>query len=114
MAQVSSAARAGNFSAAHAVSRVVMLRHGLRVGGNHEARPAASGVELGAGVEEQRAAAGAVVVAGFVVEFERAGEGPFGALLAQDVILLGRKLRAPLGIGLDDLFEASPGKNCSC
>src|SRR5712671_3589524 len=34
---------------------------------------------------------------------QRAGTRPLGALLAQDVILLRRQLRAPFGIGLFDL-----------
>ena len=55
--------------------KVLVLLDGLGVGGEHEAGPAAAGVELGAAQEEQRAAAGAVVVAGFVVLGEGAGEG---------------------------------------
>ena len=53
-------------------------------------------------VEQERATAGAVVVAGFVVEFERAGEGALGALFAEDVVLLGGELGAPFGFGFND------------
>ena len=81
-----------------------MLFDGFGVCGQHEAGPAAAGVELGAAEEQQRSAAGAVVVAGLVVLSEGAGEGPLGILFAQDSILLGGELRAPLRLTAHDLF----------
>ena len=116
VAEMAAAAGAGDLDAPHAEAQVLVLLDGFGVGGNHEAGPAAAGVELGAAQKEQRAAAGAVVVAGLVILGERAGEGALGALLAQDVILLGRERGAPLGVAADDLLLVNrswgpPGKN---
>ena len=77
----------------------------LESAGNHEAGPAAAGVKLGAGEEQHCAAAGTVIVAGFVVLREQAGKGPFRALFAQHMVLLGRKFLAPFGIAVDDFFR---------
>ena len=85
---------------------VLVLVDGLRVGGNHEAGPAAAGIELRAGKKQQRTAARAVIVAGFVILGECAGVGALGALFAQDVVLLRRELFAPLGFGARDLSRA--------
>ena len=56
VAEVAAAAGAGHFDAAHAEAAVLVLDDGFRLGGDHEAGPAAAGVELGAAEEEQRAA----------------------------------------------------------
>jgi len=75
VAEVAAAARAGDLDAAHAKIAVLVLVDGLGLGGNHEAGPAAAGVEFSAAQEQERIAAGAVVVAGFMVLGECAGEG---------------------------------------
>src|SRR5207253_4634161 len=61
-----------------------------------EARPAGTAVELGAGVEQGLAAAGAVIDPGAVLLVERARPGALGAVLAQHPVLLGRQAAAPL------------------
>ena len=55
-------------------------------------------------LRKSNAPGGAVIVAGFVIFSKGAGEGPLGALFAQDTILLGRERGAPLGLGVDNLF----------
>src|SRR5512143_3532342 len=67
-----------------------------------EARPAGPAVVLGARFEQRQLARGADEgpLALFVVE--RARERPLGALLAQDVELLGGQHFPPLGFGLGD------------
>src|SRR4051812_44236965 len=100
---MSAAALADDLGPAHPVRRVVpdLDRLGeLRLG---EARPARAGVELRLGVEQLRAAGGAAVDAVLVVVPVLAGERALGALLAQHLVLLGRELLAPLGVGLLNL-----------
>jgi len=67
VAEMATTAGAGDLDAAHAEAAVFMLDDGLGFGGNHEAGPAAAGVEFGSAEEEERTTAGAVVIAGFVV-----------------------------------------------
>jgi hypothetical protein len=99
MTEVAAALGTGNFDATHAEGAVVMEVDGVFGEGLEETGPAGSGLELGVGFEEGSVAGGAVVEAVGVVIDEGAGEGAFGALLAEDVILLGGELLAPLGIG---------------
>src|SRR5580692_2801482 len=91
VAQVAAAAGASHFNAAHAEGVVFVFGNGLRVGGDHEAWPAASGVKFRPGEEQQLATSGTVIIAGLMVLGEGAGAGALGALFAQDVILLGRQ-----------------------
>src|SRR2546421_178777 len=65
-----------------------------------EARPAGAGLVLLVGAEKQLAAAGAVIASLFLAVLVFAREGALGALLAQHVVLRGRELLAPLGLGL--------------
>ena len=62
-----------------------------------EGRPAGAAVELLAGVEQRRAAAGAVVAPRREQAAHRRAERPLGALAAGDDILLGRQPRLPEG-----------------
>src|SRR3989337_789565 len=96
--QVPLAARADDLGANHAVRHVAMLldRAFLRPG---EARPARAAVELGLALEQRLTARGAEILTGRLVLLVLAGERALGAMLAQDAVLLGRQLRAPLGIG---------------
>jgi len=103
MPHVASAAGAGDFDAAHAVTSVFVLGDGMGVGRNRETWPAAARVEFGVALKEERSAAGAVVVARLAICREGSGEGAFGSLLAQDLKLLLGENRAPFGVAADDL-----------
>ena len=70
-----------------------------------EARPAGSAVVFGARFEQRQVAAGANEDALALFVVERARERPFGAFLAQDLVLLGREHLAPFGVGLDHLDD---------
>src|SRR5688500_14659826 len=98
VAQVPFAARADHFGADHAVRGVAMLLDRAVLGAG-EARPARAAVELGVALEQRLPAPGADVFAGGLVLLVLAGEGPLGAGLPQHLVLLGRQLRAPLGVG---------------
>ena len=88
MPKVRIALGADHFGADHAVADITDLDHGAVADRRVEARPAATGIEFGRGVEQRRVAADAVVdTIGFgAVVF--AGEWPFGALEAANVVLL--------------------------
>ena len=79
-----------------------MLAHGDLLDGSPEARPAGAGIELGIGREQRRPAARATERALALLAVERAREGALGAVLPGHVILLGRELLFPLGLGLAD------------
>ncbi len=68
-----------------------------------EARPAGAALILGLGREQRQVAAGAGEGALAVLLEQRARSRPLGALVAQDLVLLRRQLRAPFGVGLLDL-----------
>src|SRR5262249_56256741 len=63
-----------------------------------KARPARAAVEFGVGGEQRQVAAGAGEDALAVLLQQRARPRPFGAVLAQDIVLLRRQLRAPFGV----------------
>jgi hypothetical protein len=72
-----------------------------------ERRPSAVRLELGV-TSEQLGAAGATSVDALGLGVGvLTGECPFGARLAQHVILLPRQLSPPLGLGLDHLADLS-------
>ena len=105
VAEVAAAALADDLGAAHeeavvgpGLDRVVVHRV-------EEARPAGAGVELGVGAEQLCAAAATAVDAVLLVVPVGAGERALGALLAEDLVLLGRELRPPLRLGLLDLLH---------
>src|SRR5579863_9601042 len=66
------------------------------------ARPAAAAVVFGRALEQFLAAAGAHISAGLPGMGVLAGEGRFGAVLAAHLILLGRELFLPFGVGFLD------------
>src|SRR5262245_37555112 len=68
-----------------------------------KARPAGAAVELGVGGEQRQVAAGAGEDALAMLLQKRARPRPFGAVLAQALVLLWRQLRAPFDVGLLDL-----------
>src|SRR3954469_14969930 len=69
-----------------------------------EARPARSAVELGVGGKQRQVAAGAGEYALAMLLQERARPRTLRAVLAQDLVLLRRQLRAPFSVSLLD-FE---------
>ena len=98
VAEVASAARAGDLNAAHAPAIIFVLGDGFGVFRNGEAGPSAAGVEFGVAAEEHRPATCAHVFAGGVILCQRSGKGALGAFLAEDVVLLGRKPLTPFRI----------------
>lgn len=85
----------------HSVGEVFFVFDRLLVGGE-EAGPAASGVEFGSGFKKEDATGSAVV---FAYAFEVpvfASEGAFGAVVAEDLVLVGGELFAPFFGGLFD------------
>src|SRR3982075_3587129 len=74
-----------------------------------EARPTRSGIEFRLGGEQRRAAAHAGIGAGMLFVPIGPGEGPLGAVLARDVILLRREQPAPFGLGFFD-FRSAGGR----
>jgi hypothetical protein len=104
MAQVGAAFGADSFDANHAMADVAPLLDSTLTG-QGKAGPAAAGIKLGAGVEQQIAAADAVVAAIGPDLLVAAGEGPLGRGLAGDLEggglgALGGQQLAPLGFGL--------------
>src|SRR5689334_16037926 len=109
VAEMAAAAAAMHLGAQHAEGTVLGGADGVfeRL---VEARPAGPAFELGIGGEQRQVATGAGEDALAMLLEERAGAGALGALLAQDLVLLRRQLRAPLGVGLLDLeFLAGAG-----
>src|SRR4051812_12944816 len=108
---MATAVRARHLGADHPVARVRLLVDRIVARRGVERGPAAAGVVLRLGGEQLRAAAGAAVRAVLEDGVVLAAERPFGALLAQDAVLLGAQLGPPLGFGLLDLGHASPSRD---
>src|SRR5271165_3898131 len=107
VAEMAAAATAMHFVPHHAKGAVLGGADGI-VERFVEARPTGAALELGLGGEQRQVAAGAGEDALAVLLQQRAGPRTFGALIAQDFILLRGKLGAPLGLGLLD-FELLRG-----
>src|SRR5262245_42107055 len=105
MPEVRAAAGAVHLRADHVQASVGLRLDRVLGEGSRVARPAASTVVLGGGIEERGAAADAVVRAGVVVIPVTAAERSLGSFLARNAVLLRRKLRAPLGLRLPDLLQ---------
>ena len=103
MAQMRVAVGAADFGAHHEERAVLVLAHRVRAHRLVKARPAGAAVELRVRGKQRPVTAHAGVNALVLGVPVRPGKGALGAVLAGDVILLGRQLRAPLGIGFDDL-----------
>src|SRR5213592_938834 len=96
MAEMTAAACAQHLGADHPVAGV-RLRVDRFVGSRRVERgPAAAGVVFRLRFEQLGSAAGATVSAGLEREIVLAGERRFGALLAQNSVLLGRQFGTPL------------------
>src|SRR4029077_15384214 len=103
--EVTAAAGAADLGAGHSVGGVGEHLYVLGQGRLVEARPAGARLELRVGAEQRSAAPGAVVHAIFLDIPVLAGERALGALLAQHLVLLGRELVTPLGVGLLALWR---------
>ena len=99
---MAAAAAAMHFGARHAERRVLGFADGI-VERLPEARPAGAALVFGVRGEQRQVAAGAGEDALALFLQQRARTRPLGAVLAQDLILLRRQLRAPFGVGLFDL-----------
>lgn len=92
MAKVRATISAENFSTAHEKAAILGGGNPVRCDRPPETRPAAAGIELGPGIEQDIATAGAAVNAWFVAIVVKTGERALGALAAADGKLLRRQL----------------------
>ena len=102
MPEMAAAAAAMHLGPQHPVGPVFGLADGV-LERLIETRPAGAALEFRLRGEQRQIAAGAGEGALAVLFQERTRSRPFGALLAQDFVLLRRQLRAPFGVGLFDL-----------
>src|ERR1700722_6406066 len=102
VAEMAAAAAAVNFGAQHPEGAVLSLADGV-LQRLIEARPAGAALEFRLRGEQRQVAAGTGEDALAMLFQERARTRALGAFLAQDLILLRRQLRTPLGVGLFDL-----------
>ena len=102
MAEMAAAAAAVHLGAQHAVGAVLGLAD-IAFDRLIEARPAGAALEFRLRGEQRQVAPGAGKGALAMLLEQRARARPLGALLAQDLVLLRRQLRAPFRIGLFDL-----------
>src|SRR6478735_12567300 len=89
VAEVPLAARAGHLGADHAVRRVAELVDHAGLGPPGEARPARAAIVLVVALEQRLPAPGAGIFARGLVLLVLAGERALGAVLAEDLVLLG-------------------------
>ena len=103
MAKMGTAARAMHFGPDHAEFSVHRGADIVGMNRRVETGPAGAGLELGIEHKQVRAAADALIQAVTRRLFAvLAGEGPLRAVLARDLVLLGRQLGSPFGVGLDN------------
>jgi hypothetical protein len=107
VAEVGTAVVTGDFGTAHAEAAVDVLIDQFFIVRCVKAGPAAARVKLGFGTKERGAATGTVIGAGVVAVPVLTSKGPLGALFAGYMILVGRKLGAPLGVGLFDFWHGN-------
>src|ERR1700680_22060 len=100
MTEMRVAGCAQDLGAAHQMAVVLCGANAFGRGRRVKARPSATGIEFGFGVEEERAAARAAIASGFFVVPILAAEGRLGAFLAGDAVLLRREDGFPFGVGL--------------
>jgi len=75
-----------------------MLGNGFRVLRDRKARPSTARVERGVAAKEHSSASRARIFAGLVVLRQRAGPGPLGAFLPENLVLLRRELGTPFSV----------------
>src|SRR6478735_5819823 len=100
--EMAAAAAAVDFGPRHPKGEVFSLADGI-IERLIETRPAGAALEFRLRGEQRQVAAGAGEDTLAMLLEQRARSRPLGALLAQDLILLRRQLRAPFRIGLLDL-----------
>src|SRR4249919_1570815 len=98
MAEMSTALRAVDLHAGHAIG-AVGRRANRSFNRLEKARPTGAALELRIAREERLPTAGACEGAGTLLEVERAGACALSAMLAQDVKLLGCQRLLPVRIG---------------
>ena len=110
MAEMAAAIGAQHFCAVHSQA-VVVARDDFSLRGDfRKTRPAAAGIKFGVRLEQNLAARRAAIDARLLGVPVFAGERPFRAGLAQDVILFGRQDFAPFGLGaLEREFHGGVG-----
>src|SRR5438477_6125941 len=108
MAEMAAAIRAHDLGPHHSEGRIALLVDRLVARRRGEGRPAAARVVLGLGAEELGAAARAAVRARLEHVVVLARERRFRPLFAEDAVLLGVELRAPLRLGLLDFRHHTP------
>src|SRR5262245_27746479 len=101
MPQMAAAAAAMHFGAQHAIA-AVLGGFDRAVDWSVEAWPAGAALELGLRREQRLVAGGANECARALFIEQRAAARPLGAVLAHDVILLGRQQLAPLRLSVRD------------
>src|SRR5262249_46468665 len=84
LTEMSAAARAVHFGARHAVAAVLGRRDGGLIVRCEKARPPGPALELGVGVEQRLAAAGALEGAVALFAIQRTRAARLGGVLAQD------------------------------
>src|SRR4051812_12516573 len=99
---MAAAAAAMHLGAQHAEGAVLGLADGV-VERLVKARPAGAALEFRLRGKQRQVAAGAGEGALAMLLQKRAGARPLGAVLAQDIVLHRRQLRAPFRVGLLDL-----------
>jgi len=104
VAKMGVALRAAYLRARHGIGLVLVQANGVIVHRSIEAWPSRAGIVFGLGGEKRAAAGHAAIEAFALVVPIGAGEGTLGAVLARDVILLGRQVLAPLLVGFLDLW----------
>src|SRR5689334_7230838 len=105
MSEMRIAVRTRDLHAPHAVAVVFVGLDGLARDGLVKARPSAAGVKLRVRLEQRLPARRAAVPAWIVLGFVLAGEGPLGALLSKNVVLVRRELAPPFFFRLADFVR---------
>ena len=96
MAEVRAAVTAHDFSAMHAVARIILRGDVLLVDGFVETGPAGTGIKFCIRIEQLVAACGTFVHAGLFALVVLACEGAFRAFQSANLILLGCQFLLPL------------------
>src|SRR5438445_10273445 len=103
VAEMAAAPTAVHLHPLHAVARIPCRGDRAGLGRAREAGPAGAALEFVVRAEQLGAASRAEEAARLVVVPKRAAEGALGPLLAEDAVLLGRQLAAPLFVAFLDL-----------
>ena len=105
MPQMAVAPCAPRLGATHSIAGIAMFANMTTIYWLSKTWPARAGVIFVGAVEQVEPAAAATIGAIGLVVVISAGKCALGACLAQDMILLRRKLFAPFGLGKGDVFH---------